>query len=74
MNNARENHACESLGNYVYVFGGDNGTSIFDTIERYDPATDTWEVLDVTLPQALTGITATKININNTNYILIMGG
>ena len=74
MSTARENHACGYLGGYVYVFGGDNGSSIFDTIEKYDPATDTWEQLSSTLPDALTGITATKIKINNKEYILIIGG
>lgn len=27
---------------YVYALGGHDGLSIFDSVERYDPSTDTW--------------------------------
>lgn len=27
---------------YVYALGGHDGLSIFDSVERYDPNTNTW--------------------------------
>lgn len=31
-----------SLGEYVYALGGHDGLSIFDSVERYDPKSNTW--------------------------------
>lgn len=31
-----------SLGQYVYALGGHDGLSIFDSVERYDPQSNTW--------------------------------
>jgi kelch-like protein 18 len=31
-----------ALRGFVYALGGHDGLSIFDSVERYDPATDTW--------------------------------
>lgn len=31
-----------ALGEHVYALGGHDGLSIFDSVERYCPKTDTW--------------------------------
>ena len=31
-----------ALRGFVYALGGHDGLSIFDSVERYDPASDTW--------------------------------
>lgn len=74
MNTARMNHATAELNGKIYVFGGDNGTTALDSIEEYDPATDTWTVSSITLPQGMTGIRAVKVKIDNQYKIYITGG
>jgi len=74
MNVARENLSCADLEGKIYCFGGDDGSSALQVVERYDPSTDTWSVLDIKLPVGLTGLRASKILINNKNYILLVGG
>jgi len=74
LNRARQNHACATLGGKIYCFGGDDGSSNLNSIESYDPSTNTWTVLDITLPEALTGLVAIPIVIEDKNYILILGG
>ncbi len=74
LNTPRENHACEVLGNKIYCFGGDDGQSLLESIEEYDPSTDTWVLKQVKLPKPLTGIRAVQVVLNNKKYILLMGG
>ena len=74
MNVARENPACAELGGRIYCFGGDDGSSPLQVVERYDPSTNAWSVLDVKLPIALTGLRASKMSINGKEYILLVGG
>ena len=74
LNNARQNHACAVLGGKIYCFGGDDGLSNLNSIESYDPSTNTWTVLNITLPEALAGLVAIPIVIEDKNYILILGG
>ena len=31
-----------ALGKYVYALGGHDGLSIFDSVEKYDPVSNTW--------------------------------
>lgn len=31
-----------ALGKFVYALGGHDGLSIFDSVERYDPQSNTW--------------------------------
>jgi len=71
---ARENPACAELGGRIYCFGGDDGSSSLQVVERYDPSLDAWSVLDVKLPTALTGLRASKMSINGKEYILLVGG
>jgi len=73
MKVCRENHACAELGGKIYCFGGDDGESIFNSIEEYDPSTDSWRVIQATLPNPATGIRSTNIVINGKTYILLAG-
>jgi len=70
MNKGRENHACAELGGMIYCFGGDDGGTILQSVEMYNPSTNTWTNLGDILPEALTGLTAVK----HGDKILILGG
>jgi len=74
MNVARSGLACSELGGKIYCFGGDNGSDPMNVIEVYDPSTNRWTQLSATLPQPLSGITATKVIIGGKEYIAIVGG
>lgn len=39
---ARQNHSAVLHNGYLYVAGGENGSSILSSIDRYEIATDTW--------------------------------
>ena len=34
---------------FIYTFGGNNGTIYLNSIERYDISKDTWQLLDIKL-------------------------
>ena len=74
MNTARQNHACAVLSNKIYCFGGDDGSNPLQSIEVYDPSTNTWTRLNVLLPKGVTGLTALPITYQQKNYILLLGG
>lgn len=74
LNIARQNHACAPLSNKIYCFGGDDGVYPTQSIEMYDPSTNTWTQLSVALPIGLSGIVALPVVYQNTSYILIIGG
>jgi Uncharacterized protein conserved in bacteria len=74
LNVARQNHACAVLGNKIYCFGGDDGSSPISSIEAYDPSANKWTLLDVTLEKGVTGLTAVTVNIQGKDYILLIGG
>jgi N-acetylneuraminic acid mutarotase len=38
------------VGRYIYLFGGCSDSGMLDTVERYDPATNTSKLLPVTMP------------------------
>lgn len=43
LNTGRRNHATTTLNGLVYAIGGESNTNTYeDTVEQYDPATDTW--------------------------------
>jgi Uncharacterized protein conserved in bacteria len=74
LNIARQNHACAALANKVYCFGGDDGSSPLGSVEAYDPAADKWALLDVTLPEPLTGLAAISVIYGGRENILLVGG
>ena len=42
MNKSRSAGAVIACHGYIYALGGHDGLSIFDSVERYDPSTNTW--------------------------------
>ena len=47
--NERSTLGVVSLGGYLYVTGGanyDGGHTIFKSVEKYDPETDTWTLVE----------------------------
>jgi len=74
MNTPRQNLACSELGGKIYCFGGDDGRTSLEVIERYDPDTDSWETLSIKLPEPLTGLRASKMILDSKEYILLVGG
>lgn len=49
------------LDGKIYTFGGEMTWTCLDQLERYDPATDSWEVLDP-LPEGRHGIQGAVVN------------
>jgi N-acetylneuraminic acid mutarotase len=74
MNVARQNHALAVLGARLYAFGGDNGSAGLQSIEEYNPATNVWTTLALTLPRAVSGLRAAPLLVNSTQFILLAGG
>jgi len=73
MNEKRSNAAAvtDSQGR-IWVVGGDaGGTTILDTVERYDPNTGQWELLGSTLNTPRSGM---GIAIGNDDSIYVFGG
>ena len=63
MPTSRGGLSAAALGGRLYVFGGegnpDDASGVFDAAEAYDPATDTWTVLEpMTTPRHGTGAAA----------------
>ena len=46
MNHARMGHAACVLRGKIYVFGGRNDNGLLKVVECYDPANDSWRVVD----------------------------
>lgn len=42
LSDARYLHTSVGLGNKLYVAGGHNGTKRLDSVERYNPDSNTW--------------------------------
>src|SRR4029079_5813477 len=60
--------AAASGGN-IYVFGGEENAGNFNNHEKYDPATDSWEI-EPPMPTARHGLTAVTVN----DKIYLIGG
>ncbi|EDV18816.1 uncharacterized protein TRIADDRAFT_62715 [Trichoplax adhaerens] len=50
MNVARNDSVVAVLDNLIYVGGGQNDKGKVDSFERYNPSTDTWELLNWSIP------------------------
>ncbi|HMY20828.1 MAG TPA: kelch repeat-containing protein, partial [Polyangium sp.] len=66
------------IGNKVVVAGGDNAngagaTTVFDTVESYDPDTMTWTA-GPKMPGPRTDHSAVLLNINGKSFLYVMGG
>lgn len=70
------NMCCATYGNKIYLFGGNieegdvNTVQATDTIMRFDPNTQAFEILDVVLPEARLGSCASCVG----SKIYIFGG
>lgn len=64
--------ACGALGQdgKIYVFGGEAGSGVLNSAERYDPTTDTWSGIS-SLPYGVSGASAVALPDGR---ILIVGG
>ena len=73
MPTARGSIAAAVLNGKLYVFGGEattaSGSTVSNAVERYDPATNTWQVLDA-MPYRAHGLGAVAVG----NAIYVMGG
>jgi|GEM_PF-2637365 len=70
MNCARQKAASVVVGEKIYVMGGTSGTVDYTSIERYDPGTDTWELLSDTMPYTAIGASACEYE----GIIYLIGG
>lgn len=60
----RRGLALASLGGPVYAVGGLDDTTCFNTVERYDPTTDSWTFVAAMLtPRGGVGLTALKVRL-----------
>ena len=57
--------------NWIYVFGGYEGSGRIDSIEQYDVAHDVWNVLQVKFPLSVEAESGTFISENE---VVILGG
>ena len=70
LNVARCNHACGFIGEFTYVFGGqDRRGSTIDSIEKF--SNDVWKLISIKLPFSAWGIGSCKITHNS---LLLIGG
>ena len=49
MLNRRRNAGVAAVNGMIYVVGGDDGTTNLNTVEFYNPQTDTWQWLESTM-------------------------
>lgn len=49
MMNRRRNAGVAAVNGMIYVVGGDDGTTNLNTVEFYNPQTDTWQWLESTM-------------------------
>ena len=47
--NRRRNAGVAAVNGMIYVVGGDDGTTNLNTVEFYNPQTDTWQWLESTM-------------------------
>jgi N-acetylneuraminic acid mutarotase len=60
MSQARHSFAAVSMGGTIYVFGGDDGSGVLDSVEAYDTGSDVWSTM-TPLPSALGGLGAAVV-------------
>jgi hypothetical protein len=68
----RHSHASIVIGTKIYIYGGSNGTQVFDDVYSFDTATNTWEKVN---PEGTVapGRTRTDIALWK-NELLVFGG
>ena len=75
LNTGRWYHTCITVGNKIYVLGGDNGT-VLDSIEELDLSLPTlqWRILPRRLQNHRCGCRAVVDPRNPNNSIIVVGG
>lgn len=69
MDMPRAGFATATIGNYIYLIGGENEQGVLDTVERYDHRSMTWTALS-TKPTAVSNVRAAVLSGN----IYVPGG
>ena len=69
MPTARAGLAAAAVNNRIYAIGGSNGSTQLQTVEEYDPATNTW-TSKASMPTARWDLAAVAVN----NKIYAIGG
>ncbi|XP_020609401.1 actin-binding protein IPP-like [Orbicella faveolata] len=66
---ARSGHAVASIGGLIYAIGGENDSLIYDTVECYDPALNSWSlVAPLTAPRVACGVCVVE------DFMFVIGG
>lgn len=66
---ARSGHAVASIGGLIYAVGGENDSLIYDTVECYDPALNSWSlVAPLTAPRVACGVCVVE------DFMFVIGG
>lgn len=69
MSFARSGHAVASIGGLIYAIGGENDSLIYDTVECYDPALNSWSlVAPLTAPRVACGVCVVE------DFMFVIGG
>lgn len=69
MSFARSGHAVASVGGLVYAIGGENDSLIYDTVECYNPALNSWLVVaPLTAPRVACGVCVVE------DFMFVIGG
>ncbi|KAL9951448.1 hypothetical protein ACROYT_G044109 [Oculina patagonica] len=66
---ARSGHAVGSIGGLIYAIGGENDSLIYDTVECYDPALNSWSlVAPLIAPRVACGVCVVE------DFMFVIGG
>lgn len=69
MSFARSGHAVASIGGLIYAIGGENDSLIYDTVECYDPALNSWSlVAPLMAPRVACGVCVVE------DFMFVIGG
>ena len=69
MSFARSGHSVASIGGLIYAVGGENDSLIYDTVECYDPALNTWSlVAPLIAPRVACGVCVVE------DFMFVLGG
>ena len=61
MLTARLNMTSSVVNGKIYVIGGETATGVINTVEEYDPVTDTWRPV-ASMPTARSGLGGATVN------------
>jgi N-acetylneuraminic acid mutarotase len=70
MNTARHGAAAVEYNGAIFIVGGTDGSSTLNTLEKFDPVSDSWTLLSPTLSVARQGLGAVRLG----DRLYILGG